>query len=86
MIDRMSKRDIGIVKANLDITQERRLGKKCRAATCRWWDSELKDKSSLRREVYKKSIRGREDLWDEYRRLCKGISKAKEAYNVEARR
>ena len=39
----------------------------------RWWDSELKDKISLRREVYKKVIRGREDLWDEYCRLRKEV-------------
>ena len=32
----------------------------------RWWDKELKEKVSLRREVYKKVIKGREDLWDEY--------------------
>ena len=38
----------------------------------RWWDSELKDKISLRREVYK-VIRGREDLWDEYCRLHKEV-------------
>ena len=39
----------------------------------RWWDSELKDKISLRREVYKKVIRGREDIWDEYCRLRKEV-------------
>ena len=39
----------------------------------RWWDSELKDKISLRREVYKMVIRGREDLWDEYCRLLKQV-------------
>ena len=37
----------------------------------RWWDGELKDKISMRREVYKKVIRGREDLWDEYCKLRK---------------
>ena len=35
--------------------------------------SELKDKISLRQEVYKKVIRGREDLWDEYCRLRKEV-------------
>ena len=39
----------------------------------RWWDSELKDKISLRQEVYKKVIRGRMDLWDEYCRLHKEV-------------
>ena len=27
----------------------------------RWWDTEREDKMNLRREVYKKVIRGRED-------------------------
>ena len=39
----------------------------------RWWDSELKDEISLMREVYKKVIRGREDLWDEYCGLRKEV-------------
>ena len=34
----------------------------------RWWDNEIKEKISLRRELY---INGREDLWDEYCRLRK---------------
>ena len=28
----------------------------------------------VRQKVYKKVIRGREDLWDEYRRLCKEVN------------
>ena len=36
-------------------------------------DSELKNKISVRREVYKKVVRGREDLWDEYCRLRKEV-------------
>ena len=39
----------------------------------RWWDYEIKDKISLRREVYKKVISGREHLWDEYCRLRKEV-------------
>ena len=39
----------------------------------RWWDKELKEKISLRREVYKKVIKGREDLWDEYCRLRREV-------------
>ena len=39
----------------------------------RWWDGELKDKIGLRRVVYKKVIRGREDLWDEYYKLRKEV-------------
>ena len=38
-----------------------------------WWGNELKDKISLRREVYKKVIKGREDLWDEYCRLRREV-------------
>ena len=36
----------------------------------RWWDNE---KISLRRELYKKVINGREDFWDEYSRLRKEV-------------
>ena len=39
----------------------------------RWWDKELKEKISLSREVYKKVIKGREDLWDEYCRLRREV-------------
>ena len=39
----------------------------------RWWDKELKEKISLRREVYKKVIKGREDLWNEYCRLRREV-------------
>ena len=39
----------------------------------RWWDSEIKEKISLRRELYKKVINGREDIWDEYCRLRKEV-------------
>ena len=41
----------------------------CRRAA-RWWD---KEKISLRQEVYKKVIKGREDLWDEYCRLHREV-------------
>ena len=36
----------------------------------RWWDKKLKEKISLRREVYKKVM---EDLWDEYCRLRREV-------------
>ena len=36
----------------------------------RWWD---KEKISLKREVYKKVIKGREDLWDQYCRLRREV-------------
>ena len=39
--------------------------------------SELKDKISLRQEVYKKVIRGREDLWNEYCREVKVLVRQK---------
>ena len=38
-----------------------------------WWDKELKEKIGLRREVYKKVIKGQEDLWDEYCRLRREV-------------
>ena len=37
----------------------------CRKSA-RWWDNEIKDKINRRREVYKKVISGRKELWDEY--------------------
>ena len=46
----------------------------CRAA--RWWDNEIKGKISLRRELYKKVIGGREELWDEYCRLRKEVKES----------
>ena len=39
----------------------------------RWWDNEIKEKISLRRELYKKVISGREELRDEYCRLRKEV-------------
>ena len=39
----------------------------------RWWDKELKEKISLRLEVYKKVIKGWEDLWDEHCRLRREV-------------
>ena len=39
----------------------------------RWWDNEMKEKISLRRELYQKVINGPEDLWDEYCRLRKEV-------------
>ena len=41
----------------------------------RWWDKELKEKISLRRDVYKEVIKGWEDLWDEY---CRSRREVKE--------
>ena len=32
----------------------------------RWWDEQIKDKMNARRQVYKKDVNGREDLWGEY--------------------
>ena len=31
-----------------------------------WWDEQIKDRIDTRREVYRKVVNGREDLWDEY--------------------
>ena len=52
--------------------QRGKLGTRCGRAA-RWWYKELKEKISLRREVYKKVIKGREDLWDEYCRLRREV-------------
>ena len=39
----------------------------------RWWDEQIKDKINARRQVYKKVVNGREDLWGEYCRLQKEV-------------
>ena len=39
----------------------------------RWWDEQIKDRINARREVYRKVVNGREDLWDEYCRLSKEV-------------
>ena len=39
----------------------------------RWWDNEIMEKISLRQEAYKKVIKGREYLWDEYCRLRREV-------------
>ena len=44
--------------------------------SARWWDNEIKDKINRRREVYKKVVSGRKELWDEYCRLCKEVKEA----------
>ena len=38
-----------------------------------WWDKQIKDRINERREVYRKVVNGREDLWDEYCRLRKEV-------------
>ena len=38
-----------------------------------WWDVQIKDKINARKEVYKKVVNGREDLWGEYCRLRKEV-------------
>ena len=44
--------------------------------SARWWDNEINDKVNSRREVYKKVISGRKELWDEYCRLHKEVKEA----------
>ena len=39
----------------------------------RWWDVQIKGKINARREVYKKVVNGREDLWDDYCRERKDV-------------
>ena len=43
----------------------------CRAA--RWWEGEIRDKISLRREVHRKMVSGQKELWSEYCRLRKVV-------------
>ena len=51
------------------------LGEKIRVCgrAARWWDEQIKDKINARRQVYKKVVNGREDLWGEYCRLRKEV-------------
>ena len=44
--------------------------------SARWWDNEIKDKINRRREVYKKVVSGRKELWAEYCRLRKEVKEA----------
>ena len=44
--------------------------------SARWWDNEIKDKINRRREVYKKIVSGRKELWDEYCRIRKEVKEA----------
>ena len=39
----------------------------------RWWDEQIKDKINARRQVYKRVVNGRENLWGEYCRLRKEV-------------
>ena len=39
----------------------------------RWWDEQIKYKINARRQVYKKVVNCREDLWGEYCRLRKEV-------------
>ena len=39
----------------------------------RWLDEQIKDKINARRQVYKKVVNGREDLWGECCRLQKEV-------------
>ena len=41
--------------------------------SARWWDSEIKERVTLRWQLYKKVISGQDDLWDEYCRLCREV-------------
>ena len=39
----------------------------------RWWDEQIKNKINARRQVYRKFVNGREDLWGEYCRFRKEV-------------
>ncbi len=38
-----------------------------------WWDDEIKVKIEQRRELYKRILRGEDELWEEYVRLWKEV-------------
>ena len=39
----------------------------------RWWNDEIKAKVEQRRELYKRILRGEDELWEEYVRLRKEV-------------
>ena len=41
--------------------------------SARWWDSDIKERITLRWQLYKKVISGRDDLRDEYGKLCREV-------------
>ena len=43
--------------------------------TARWCDNEIKAKIERRRELYKRILRGEDELWEEYVRLWKEVKK-----------
>ena len=38
-----------------------------------WWDDEIKDKISLRRQLHKRMMHGQGDLWEEYCRVHREV-------------
>ena len=38
-----------------------------------WWDDEIKNKISLRRELHKRMMHGQGDLWEQYCRVCREV-------------
>ena len=49
----------------------------------RWWDDEIKAKIEQRRELYKRILRGENELWEEYVRVRKEVKHRKEASDLE---
>ena len=49
-----------------------------------WWDDEVKDGISLRRELYKKMMHGQEDLWEDYCRARKEVKKLVRSKKINA--
>ena len=49
-----------------------------------WWDNEVKDKISLRRELHKRMVDRKEDLWEEYCRVRKEVKRSVRAKKINA--
>ena len=39
----------------------------------RWWYDEIKQKTEQKREVYKKILKGQDNLWEEYSKLHREV-------------
>ena len=49
-----------------------------------WWDDEIKDKISLRRELHKRMMHGQGDLWEEYCRVRKEVKELVRSKKIKA--
>ena len=51
----------------------------------RWWDDEIKAKIEQRRKLYKRILRGEDELWEEYVRLRKEVKQLVTEKNLQIR-